>query len=116
MVISLEEIVMAATKKPTKKVEKKTKVTTKKVEKPTKAEAKKVEKPIKEEVDAKVLKQYHVSKREDGRWQVKNVKAEKALKIFRTQAEAIAYAKTVAGNQDGSIRVHSKAGKLRKAK
>lgn len=106
---------MAATKKPTKKAEKETKVTTKKVEKPTKA-TKKVEKPVKEEVDAKVLKQYHVSKREDGRWQVKNVKAEKALKIFRTQAEAIAYAKTVAGNQDGSIRVHSKAGKLRKAK
>lgn len=92
-----------------------TKKVTKKVEKPKK-ETKKVEKPIKEEVDVKTLKQYHVSKREDGRWQVKNVKAEKALKIFRTQAEAIAFAKSVANNQDGSIRVHSKAGKLRKAK
>ncbi len=102
---------MAATKKMTKKVEKPTKVSN-----PKKEEPKKVTKPTKEETDAKILKQYHVSKREDGRWQVKNVKAEKALKIFRTQAEAIAYAKTVAGNQDGSIRVHSKAGKLRKAK
>ena len=45
-----------------------------------------------------------------------NKEYEKALKIFKTQKEAIDYAKGVAKNQEGSIRVHSKAGKLRKAK
>ena len=83
----------------------------------TKKEIKKTTAKKTEVVEEKSsIKQYHISKREDGRWQVKNVKAEKALKIFKTQKEAIDYAKGVAKNQEGSIRVHSKAGKLRKAK
>lgn len=83
----------------------------------TKKEVKKTPSKKPEVVEEKSsIKQYHISKREDGRWQVKNVKAEKALKIFKTQKEAIDYAKGVAKNQEGSIRVHSKAGKLRKAK
>ena len=58
---------------------------------------------------------YHVSKREDRRWQVKFANGKKAIKLFNTQAEAIVFAKKLAKSQDGSIRVHSVKGKIRKA-
>ena len=57
---------------------------------------------------------YHISLHADGKWQVKGEKAEKALKLFDTQKEAIAYAKTVAGNQEGNIVIHKVDGKIRK--
>lgn len=58
---------------------------------------------------------YHISKRkDDGKWQVKFAKGQKAIKLFRTQAEAIEYAKVLAENQGGSIRIHSLKGKIRK--
>ncbi|MBO7369368.1 MAG: DUF2188 domain-containing protein [Clostridia bacterium] len=63
-----------------------------------------------------MAKRYHISLREDGKWQVKCEGAEKALKLFDTQKEAIAYAKTVAGNQEGSITIHKVDGKIRKQK
>ena len=61
-------------------------------------------------------KNYHVAKRPDGKWQVKFAGGEKAIKLFDTQAEAIAYAKKLAINQDGSISIHKKDGKMRKQK
>ena len=61
-------------------------------------------------------KNYHVAKRPDGKWQVKFAGGEKAIKLFDTQAEAIAYAKKLAVNQDGSISIHKKDGKMRKQK
>ena len=58
---------------------------------------------------------YHVSTRkEDGKWQVKFAGGEKAIKLFDTQVEAIAYAKKLAENRDGSITIHKKDGKMRK--
>lgn len=58
---------------------------------------------------------YHISTRdEDGMWQVKLGKGERALKLFETQAEAIAFAKEKAGNQEGSIVIHKRDGKIRK--
>ena len=57
---------------------------------------------------------YHISLNADGKWQVKGEKAEKALKLFDTQKEAIAYAKTVAGNQEGNIVIHKVDVKIRK--
>ncbi|MFA6738838.1 MAG: DUF2188 domain-containing protein [Bacilli bacterium] len=59
---------------------------------------------------------YHISLREDGKWQVKRGAAEKALKLFETQKEAIDYAKSVADNQETSIVIHKKDGKIRKQK
>lgn len=59
-------------------------------------------------------KNYHVSLREDGKWQVKSAKSARALKLFDTQAEAIAFAKEKAENQDGNITIHKKDGKIRK--
>ena len=75
------------------------------------AKAKKPE-PKKEEG----AKTYHIAKRaSDGKWQVKLASGEIAIKLFDTQAEAIEYAKKMAENQNGSIRVHSVKGKMRKA-
>ena len=57
---------------------------------------------------------YHISLNETGKWQVKGEKAGKALKVFDTQKDAIAYAKSVAGNQEGNIVIHKVDGKIRK--
>ncbi len=60
-------------------------------------------------------KVYHITKRkEDGKWQIKAEGAEKAIKLFKTQKEAIEYCKTLAGNQDASIMVHKEDGSFRK--
>lgn len=81
---------------------------------PAKEEKAKAPAPAKEEKTA--ARNYHVAKRPDGKWQVKFAGGEKAIKLFATQAEAIEYAKKLAGNQDGSISIHKKDGKMRKQK
>ena len=58
---------------------------------------------------------YHISKRDDKMWQVKFANGKKAIKLFPTQAEAIVFAKKLAKSQEGSIRVHSLKGRIRKA-
>ena len=81
---------------------------------------KKVSAPAKEKTPAKeektAARNSHVAKRPDGKWQVKFAGGEKAIKLFATQAEAIEYAKKLAENQDGSISIHKKDGKMRKQK
>lgn len=60
-------------------------------------------------------KVYHISLRKsDGMWQVKAAGAEKAIKLFRTQQEAIDYCKPLAVNQDANIMIHKKDGSFRK--
>ena len=81
---------------------------------PAKEEKAKAPAPAKEEKTA--ARNYHVAKRPDGKWQVKFAGWEKAIKLFATQAEAIEYAKKLAENQDGSISIHKKDGKMRKQK
>lgn len=81
---------------------------------PAKEEKAKAPAPAKEEKTA--ARNYHVAKRPDGKWQVKFAGGEKAIKLFATQVEAIEYAKKLAENQDGSISIHKKDGKMRKQK
>lgn len=92
--------------------------TKKSEEKPEPKPANKKPEPAKEEKPAEEAKEkvsngktYHISRRADlgGKWQVKAAGAEKALKLFDTQKEAIDYAK-----QFGSYRIHSMTGKMRK--
>lgn len=65
--------------------------------------------------EREIARNYHVTlRKDDGKWQVKYAKGVKAIKLFDTQAEAIAYAKKLAENQDGSITIHKKDGKMRK--
>jgi len=92
--------------KPAKKVAPK-KSAPKKVE-PKKAAPKKAA-PKKEASDQ--TRVYHVSKREDGKWQVKFAGGEKAIKLFKTQAEALEYSKTMTKNQNGAMLVHNSKGK-----
>ena len=65
--------------------------------------------PKKETVDS--TRVYHVSKREDGKWQVKFAGGEKAIKLFKTQKEALEYSKQMAENQGGAMLVHNSKGK-----
>ena len=57
---------------------------------------------------------YHISKNDDGKWQVKLANGEKAIKLFDTQLLAINYAKELVKTRGGSIRIHSLKGKIRK--
>jgi len=74
-----------------------------------------------EEVDKsdKVAK-YHISQnKKDGtphfkEWRVRKEGSTKTIKFFKTQAEAIDYAKELADNQDSSIVIHKVDGTVRK--
>ena len=57
---------------------------------------------------------YFVSPHPDGGWQVKRANAQKALKKFKTKAEAEAYAKQVATNQGTNVVRKKKDGKIQK--
>ncbi|MDE7083352.1 MAG: DUF2188 domain-containing protein [Clostridia bacterium] len=60
-------------------------------------------------------KTYHVSKRKDeNMWQVKAAGGAKAIKLFKTQKEAIDFCKTLADNQDANIMIHKEDGSFRK--
>lgn len=54
---------------------------------------------------------YHVSKRSDGMWAVKYAGGEKAIKLFKTQAEAVDYTKKMSESQKGVMLVHNSKGK-----
>lgn len=58
-------------------------------------------------------KNQHVTPHGDS-WQVKGAGNTKATKLFKTQAEAIEYAKSIAKNQDSELFVHKTDGKIRK--
>lgn len=85
------------------------------VEETTEEEEDVTKEPSKER-KASTKKVYHISyRKEDGQWQVK-LGGKKVLKLFKTQAEGIEYAKSLADNQDGSIVIHMKDGTIRKQK
>lgn len=107
------------------KTEQKAKSAPAKEKAPAKADSKAVKAPAKANAaedgaaakeEKQAARNYHVAKRPDGKWQVKFAGGEKAIKLFSTQAEAIGYAKKLAENQDGSISIHKKDGKMRKQK
>lgn len=93
-------------------MKKETKVISKKKEETKKVEPKKVAKPVakKEETEEKGVKAYHVSKREDGKWQVKLAKGKVAIKLFSTKAEALEFTKKMSENQDAVLRFHASKG------
>lgn len=76
------------------------------------AKGAKAAKPVKEVKPAS--KVYHISKRkDDNKWQVKAEGADKALKLFLTQDQAIEFAKKTAGNQEARIVIHKADGTFR---
>ncbi len=117
------EVADMATEPKEKKAPAKKKTAKKKA--PAKAEEKKEEKPTRatqtviltNEDGQSYAKAYHVSRRAElNKWQVKATGSKKVLKLFNTQKEAIEYAESLAKSNGASVRVHSKAGKIRKHK
>lgn len=109
-------------KEPAKKAEAKPAPKAAEKEEPAKkAEPKPAAKPAEKKEPAEAKRRagapssYHISQHPNGGWKVQGAKSEKALKIFPTQAEAIKYAKELAKSAGVPFRVHSRAGKIRKA-
>ena len=65
----------------------------------------------KKKSDEEATRVYHVAKREDGMWQVKFAGGEKAIKLFKTQKEALEYSRKMSKNQKGKMLVHNSKGK-----
>ena len=53
---------------------------------------------------------YHLSKREDGKWQLFITGSDKVIKLFDTKAEGEAYAKEKASNTGRAILAHNSKG------
>lgn len=101
-----DTVEMALLKKKDGKTEEKTATVEKKAE----------SKPEPKQEKAAPSGSYFVSPHPDGGWQVKRANAQKALKKFKTKAEAEAYAKKVATNQGASVVRQKKDGKIQKKK
>ncbi len=54
---------------------------------------------------------YHVSKRSDGKWQVKIGGSDKVIKTFATKVEAEKWTKETADNTGRGVLVHASKGK-----
>ena len=59
---------------------------------------------------AEATRVYHVVKRDDGKWEIKFAGGQKAIKLFKTQKEALEYSRKMAKNQDGKMLVHNSRG------
>jgi hypothetical protein len=65
--------------------------------------------------EPKELGKYHVLyRKDDNKWYVKREGSDKTLRVLETQAEAIAWATIKALNQDTTIVIHKRDGKIRK--
>ena len=53
---------------------------------------------------------YHLSKREDGKWQLFITGSDKVIKTFATKAEGEAYAKEKAANTGRAVLAHNSKG------
>jgi oligopeptide transport system ATP-binding protein len=71
---------------------------------------KKAAAPAKDDETKEGKRVYHVAKREDGMWQIKYAGGEKAIKLFKTKAEAEEAAKVMAENQGGVVLSHASKG------
>ncbi len=115
-------------KEPAKKAEPKKAESKKEEKKPASRETTTIKKPAREtqtikkaevltnEEGKQFVKAYHISQRKElNKWQVKGAGSDKALKLFDTQKEAIEYANELSAKNGAAVRVHSRAGKMRKA-
>ena len=88
------------------------------IKKPASRETQTMKKPevLTNEEGKSFVKAYHISQRKElNKWQVKGAGSDKALKLFDTQKEAIEYANELSAKNGAAVRVHSRAGKMRKA-
>lgn len=84
------------------------------IEEPVEEEQVEVE-PVKEEVSEKKRKaSNHITKHPQGGWQIKKSGASRALKKFKTQKEAIEFAKGLEETTGTAYIIHKADGKTRK--
>ncbi len=57
-------------------------------------------------------KTYHVIARVGGGWNVKRQGAERATKSFKTQGQAVLFARKISSNQDAELVIHDENGRL----
>lgn len=110
-----------STEKPIEKVSVKEETSVK--ETPVKAEKSLPAKNKDEKNNDAVKKEsfkYHISQNKDDKseffkqWRVRKSGSDKTIKYFKTQKEAISYAKQLADNNDASIVIHKEDGSIRK--
>ena len=82
---------------------------------PAKKEAKPAAKPAAKKLEPKKAApsanaSYHLSKREDGKWQLFITGSDKVIKTFATKAEGEAYAKEKAANTGRAVLAHNSKG------
>ena len=82
--------------------------------KETKPATKKAAKPAPKKAEKKAAPSanasYHLSKREDGKWQLFITGSDKVIKTFATKAEADAYTKQKAANTGRAVLSHNSKG------
>ena len=57
-------------------------------------------------------KQYHVTPRKDGNWQVKESGSERASSVHKKKSEAVDRGREIAKNQHGQIVIHKSDGRI----
>lgn len=108
-----QETKMEAVKPPVKADEPKAEVVKPSAKAPVQAETK-------AETETEKVIKYHVSQNKDqksefkNQWRVRKQGSSKTIKYFKTQAEAIKYAESLAENNDTSIVIHKRDGSIRK--
>ncbi len=118
----VEKVAEKPTEKPVEKVAEKPaeKPVEKVAEKPAIKEEKKEVAKGKNDDTKKDSFKYHISQNKDDKseffkqWRVRKSGSDKTIKYFKTQKEAIDYAKQLADNNDASIVIHKEDGSIRK--
>lgn len=59
-----------------------------------------------------MVKQYQLKAGDDGNWRVQRKDSDRALRIMERKNDARSYAKEVAQNQNGKLKVYTKSGKV----
>ena len=77
---------------------------------PAKKEAKPAAKKPEPKKATSANASYHLSKREDGKWQLFITGSDKVIKTFATKAEGEAYAKEKAANTGRAVLAHNSKG------
>lgn len=82
-----------------------------------KEEKKTVVKKVEVKKEVAASKTYHLTYRKDvDKWQIILTHGEKAIKLFKTKAEAETYLKELAANQKANVSIKKKDGKFQKQK
>jgi len=58
-------------------------------------------------------REYHVVSRSDGKWSVRKAGEDRASRVFRSQSDAISFARSAAKSACSEIIIHGRDGRIR---